>query len=32
MEQQAQQQQGGAQMGDNGVNGGDVVNSPFVQV
>ena len=30
MEQQ--QQQGGAQMGDNGVNGGDVVNSPFVQV
>ena len=32
MEQQAQQQQGGAQMGDNGVGGGDVVNSPFVQV
>ena len=31
MEQQAQQQ-GRAQMGDNGVNGGDVVNSPFVQV
>jgi len=32
MEQQAQQQQGGAQMGDNGVGGGEVVNSPFVQV
>mgnify|MGYP003675892315 CR=1 FL=1 len=31
MEKQAQQQ-GGAQMGDNGVGGGDVVNSPFVQV
>ena len=31
MEQQLQQQ-GGAQMGDNGVNGGEVVNSPFVQV
>ena len=31
MEQQAQQQ-GGAQMSDNGVSGGDVVNSPFVQV
>lgn len=31
MEQQAQQQNG-AQMGDNGVGGGDVVNSPFVQV
>ena len=31
MEQQAQQQNG-AQTGDNGVGGGDVVNSPFVQV
>ena len=31
MEQQAQQQ-GGAPMGDNGVGGGEVVNSPFVQV
>ena len=33
MEKQAQQgQQGGAQMGDNGVGGGDVVNAPFTQV
>ena len=31
MEKQAQQQ-GGAQMGDNGVGGGDVVNAPFIQV
>jgi DNA repair ATPase RecN len=33
MEKQAQQgQQGGAQMSDNGVGGGDVVNAPFTQV
>jgi DNA repair ATPase RecN len=31
MQQQAQQQ-GGAQMGNNGVDGGEVVDSPFVQV
>ena len=31
MEKQAQQQSG-AQMGDNGVGGGDVVNAPFTQV
>ena len=31
MEQQAQQR-GGSQMGNNGVDGGDVVDSPFVQV
>jgi len=30
--QQQAQQQGGSQMGNNGVDGGDVVDSPFVQV